>query len=145
MNYKILRLFIIVSFSLIFLPREIKAQNVLDRKLTISINDTELRKVLELVQKQANVHFVYSPNTIDDSKKVTFNLKDKTLKGFFTELLENYGISNKLLSDNKFLLFIELLKKKNISDEPLAVVEKKDVLLTTITGTIKDSIGNPIE
>ena len=120
------------------------AQTVLDRKVNVSVNETELRKVLELIQKQTNVHFVYSPNTIDDSKKVSLNIVDKTLKSVFSELLNRYGISNKLLSDNKILLFIEQTKKSNLGDES-SVTDKKDTVWTNITGTVKDSIGNPME
>ena len=145
MNYRIIRLFIIASLTFIFLPREIIAQNVFERKLTFTVKDTELRKVLEIVQKQTNIHFVYSPNTIDDSKKVNFNLKDKTLKNFFSELLTNYGISNKMLSDNKILLFIEQVKKGNLTEVIPNSIEKKEVSFIAITGTIKDSVGNPVE
>ncbi len=145
MNYRIIRLLIIASISLFLLPRETNAQNVLDRKVNVSVNDTELRKVLELVQKQTGVHFVYSPNTIDDSKKVSFHLTNKTLKNFFSELLATYGISNKSLSDNKILLFIEQVKKQILSDVAPPPTEKKEVSFTAITGTIKDSIGNPVE
>ena len=144
MNFRIVRLLIIASYLFGISPFTINAQNVLDKKISVSFKETELRKILESIQKQANVYFVYSPNTIDDSKKVNLDLNDKPLKVFFSEFLASYGISNKLLSDNKFLLFLRQVKKKDLNDESSSS-EIKAGLLTLVTGTIRDSIGNPVE
>ena len=131
-----------MAFAL--LPKYGNSQRVLDKKVTIAVNDAELRKVLELVQKQTSVHFVYSPNTIDDSKKVSFHIKEKSLKDFFAEMLSSYGISFKSISENKFLLFIDQPKKTNIGDVVPPVMDKKLTPNSTVTGTIRDSSGNPL-
>ena len=144
MKHKILQLFVCCLFVSLFLPKQGFAQQVLDKKITISVNDIELRKVLEQVQKQAGVHFLYSPNTIDDSKKVSFHIKDKSLKDFFTEMLASYGISFKFISDKKFLLFIDRPQKGSVSDLAPPVVEKKETPSIVVKGIVKDSSGNPL-
>ena len=144
MKYKIVQLFMCLLCVCVLVPKYGNSQQVLDKKVTISVNDIELRKVLEQVQKQAGVHFVYSPNTIDDTKKVSFHIKEKSLKDFFAEMLATYGISFKLISDKKFLLFIEQPKTGNTGEAPLPTIEKKDLPTIVVKGTVRDSSGSPL-
>jgi len=126
-----------------FLPRDSNAQAVLNKKVSLTFDNAELRKVLESVEKQAHIRFVYSPNTIDDSKKISFQHGDSiTLKSFFDVLLSGSGIAYKIIGDNKFLLFIAKDKKGNTAD---GIIPETTFPLSTVTGTVKDSMGKPLE
>ena len=139
MRFKIIQLIFTAFIVFTFLPREGNGQGVLNKRISVSFNNAELRKVLESVEKQAGIRFIYSPNTIDDSKKVTLHNDSITLKAFFEALLNNSGIAYKIISDNKFLLFIAKDKKGNLAD---GVLPETNPFF--VSGTIKDSSSKPL-
>ena len=143
MKFRIIHLAFSAFIVFSFLPRDSSAQAVLNKKVLLTFNNAELRKVLESVEKQAHIRFVYSPNTIDDSKKISFQHGDSiTLKSFFDALLSGSGIAYKIISDNKFLLFIAKDKKGNVAD---GIIPETTFPLSVITGSVKDSTGKPLE
>lgn len=143
MKFRIIQVVLSAFIVFTFLPRDSNGQSVLNKKVSLTFNNAELRKVLESVEKQASIRFVYSPNTIDDSKKMSFKNGDSiTLRTFFDALLSGSGITFKILGDNKFLLFIAKDKKGNLTG---AVIPETNLPLSVITGTIKDSLGKPLE
>src|SRR5688572_24026567 len=57
-------------------------QDVLNRKITISVNQHTLKEVLNDVGKKSKVRFFYSPELIGTDRKVSVEAKDEPLAVF---------------------------------------------------------------
>ncbi|MGN6637376.1 MAG: SusC/RagA family TonB-linked outer membrane protein, partial [Mucilaginibacter sp.] len=77
----------------------VRAQNVLDKPVNMSLNNTTLLDVVNYLQKKNNIKFIYSKNTVDMSQKVTANFKEQPLKVVLDELFKNNGIDYEVLQD----------------------------------------------
>lgn len=49
------------------------------KKITLSVNNIPLKKVFQLIEEQTGYIFVYETDWLDDSKRVTFELKDASI------------------------------------------------------------------
>ena len=56
-----------------------KAQAVLDKQVTISANKSSLSNALKLIEKDANVKFVYSKSIIQTDQQVSVDFKQERL------------------------------------------------------------------
>ena len=140
MKISFIQLFItLLSLSFVSAKKS-DAQNPLTKKITISVKNTEIRKVIEIVQLQTDIRFVYSPNSIDDSKKVTYSCEAKTLKDFFTEFLAPNGITYKIINEKKVLFYTE----NTIKTDSVFSNVSTGFPPMLITGTVKDERGVPM-
>ncbi len=61
------------------------AQNVLDKKVNLSMDQVEVKKVLREIQRQTGVSFIYSSDIINLNKKVSCRLVNKKLAELFQQ------------------------------------------------------------
>ncbi|MEI6945952.1 TonB-dependent receptor [Paraflavisolibacter sp. H34] len=80
-------------------------QDLLQQPITVAAENTELRKVLDLVQDQTNIKFTYSSDFIGAGKKVSCNLRHQKLAVFFDEVLLPLGIRYRVIDSRQVLLF----------------------------------------
>jgi TonB-linked SusC/RagA family outer membrane protein len=64
-----------------------KTQVILDRKVSVKVESQTIETVLDQLEKQLNVRFVYSPSLIGADRKVTLRIADKSLTQALDELL----------------------------------------------------------
>jgi TonB-linked SusC/RagA family outer membrane protein len=81
------------------------AQNVLDKKISISIDQVEVKKLLHEIQRQTGVAFIYSSDIINVNKKVSCRLVNKKLAEFFSSVLNPIGILFSVVDDKQILLY----------------------------------------
>jgi len=100
---------------------EVRAQKILDRRVTLSVKNLKVETLLEQISDQTNARFVYSPEVIPANFPITLNIKDQRLEHVLESTLIplkiQYIVSNKrtILLRN---ISSELLVKTNfISDE----------------------------
>ena len=79
-----LRLLIVARFllwqlALIICSNTVQAnaQNILDKKVNLSMDQVEVKKVLREIQRQTGVSFIYSSDIINLNKKVSCRLVNK--------------------------------------------------------------------
>ncbi|WP_177230295.1 TonB-dependent receptor [Chitinophaga sp. CF118] len=61
-------------------------------KVTVSIHDQPLLAVCELLEQQYNIHFSYSRDIVNLSRRITLNVHDKPLKKLLEDLFSPYNI-----------------------------------------------------
>lgn len=88
------------------------AQNILDKKINITAEQSEIKKLLAEVQRQTGVEFTYSSDIVNVRKKVTCSLPNKKLSDFLNSVLKPLGILFTVIDDRQILLF------NVIPDEP---------------------------
>ena len=65
-----------------------EAQEILNRKLSISSTQQSLKNVLSQIEKQADVRFTYSSTSIDTDQKVSANFKNERLELVLSSVLK---------------------------------------------------------
>ncbi len=80
------------------------AQDILNKQVTISVENTELRKLFSLIQRQTDAKFVYSSNLIRADRKISVSAFQEKLVDLFEGVLKPLHIGYNIL-DNKIILF----------------------------------------
>jgi TonB-linked SusC/RagA family outer membrane protein len=131
---------ITVLCSSFALAHDVSAQKSLARKVNISAAQVSLRDLLNGIEKQTDVKFVYS-SKINTNQTVVTTLKNPTVLAVLTEVLRPLGIDYEVF-DNRILL-------KKLKNQ--AFKEPESVQVTTvqkperrISGTVKDIKGEPL-
>lgn len=120
------------------------SQNVLDKKVSIAVKNAKFKSVLSLIEDQANVHFFYSPETVDVHKEVTMNVKNIKLDLVLKELLQPLSVTY-LARDNRILLKAEKPKE---TQQPLInhdlINREYHNINRTISGVVTDENNEPL-
>ncbi len=130
---------ILTSFSIVFAYAvDTMGQEILDRKVTIDIESEEFHEVLLLISEQTKVKFAYSPELIEDQKKVTLHLKEAKLGEVLTSLLGseiNYKVVGK-----RIVLRPVVPTSDEDGEEVLPLISPA----ISITGTVTEASGAPM-
>jgi TonB-linked SusC/RagA family outer membrane protein len=124
--------------------KDIKGQEILNKRISFSVKNTEVKKVLNQIELLADVKFVYSSKNIDLDHKVTINAREKKLSDLLDEISRLLNIKYKVI-DGQILLY------PNRTDSILsALINTESPAITdivpghTISGIVTDSKGNPL-
>ena len=82
---------------------ESSGQDVLNKYVTLEVENTELGKVLSLIERQTEVRFLYSSSVVKVEQKVTVKATNKKLEWVLQELLGPLSITY-TVSNNRILL-----------------------------------------
>ncbi|HEY8956505.1 carboxypeptidase-like regulatory domain-containing protein, partial [Chitinophaga sp.] len=91
MKLSAIPLLILVTFLNVYAAKTL-GQEVLDRKITITVNQQALKDVLKEVGRKSKVRFFYSPEMIGTDRKISAEAKDETLAVFLDRLLTPLSI-----------------------------------------------------
>lgn len=127
---------IIAICSLNVYANESSGQTVLDRKISLSSQKTEIREVIRQLEKETGIHFLFSPNFIGAKRKISFTATDKKLGELLTDIFSPLHIGYKVM-DEQILLF-ETDGQHNLLLNAGAVNDR------TITGTVRNEAGEPL-
>lgn len=130
---------ILTSFSIVFAYAvDTMGQEILDRKVTIDIESEEFHEVLLLITEQTKVKFAYSPELIEDQKKVTLHLKEAKLGEVLSSLLGsdiNYKVVGKRIVLRPAIQATFEEEKETTSPVSAAI---------DVSGTVTDQNGAPM-
>jgi len=129
------------------------AQEVLNKKINLSVQDKNLSDVLKLLAKTHQVEFVYNQDVVQTNRKVSAQFENQTIKQVLDQLLAQYHITYKVFKTKIILIdaqpeAILVAKKESLAIEVSGkVVDEKDLPLpgvsVTIKGTMKGTITDP--
>ncbi|RYG37283.1 MAG: hypothetical protein EOO01_30290, partial [Chitinophagaceae bacterium] len=142
----------VVQLTLTFLflgslyANETEGQEILKKKISLSVTNLEISKVLAKVQEQTGVKFLYSSNTIQAERKISFNAADKQLGDFIREVIRPLSIDFRIV-DGQVLLFP--LADNKITDQDAGSMNDPAELISApappvVTGTVTDDKGVPL-
>ncbi|CAG5073008.1 TonB-dependent receptor P3 [Dyadobacter sp. CECT 9623] len=115
------------------------SQDLLDRSVTIQLENTQVSKVLARIEQQANVRFVYSSNTIGAGRKVSVNAVNLRLSEVLTLTLKPLNISYKIVGG-------QIMLQNQPAETTPAPVQPEEVKSTErkVSGKVSDSKGAPL-
>jgi TonB-linked SusC/RagA family outer membrane protein len=122
----------------------LSAQNILDKKVSISLNNTTLVDVLSHLQKNDKIKFIYSSTAINGTQKVSVNMENESLKNVLDEVLKSKGISYEVLQDRIVLGKASAVGETASAPATTTISTTTEVAATPITGKIVDQSGEPI-
>ncbi len=133
--------FLIVSlFSSLAFSNGSTAQGILDKEVTLRIENIQLKSALNRIEKQVGAKFAYSPNIVRDLEKVTLNANKEKLGDLLSELLTPMGISFQVIADR-----ISLFKTpKDPNSASLTAESYVDPDVFVVSGKVTDESGAPL-
>ncbi|WP_229252563.1 TonB-dependent receptor [Dyadobacter helix] len=84
MKISLLQAFLAVIFTGASLARNVSAQELLNRKVSLRVETQEIRKVLNKIEKQADIRFAYRPRVLPSDHKISLTATNVSL----SEILE---------------------------------------------------------
>lgn len=161
MNITITQCILFVLFSAMALARPIKAQQILNREVSVKMTNVSLKAVLTEIEKQTNVHFVYSNNAVKTNTTVSLQTSNEPLSYVLPKLLspnllryevvEDQIVLKKIkeqttvLSDRKediSIIVVEKISGKVVSDRGDALPGVTVLLKSTSKGTVTNNDGD---
>jgi len=130
------RAFLLVFFSL-FIGISSYSQNLLDQKITLQIDNSDIKQVLSRIEDQANVHFAYSPENLSNDKLFLY-YKEQALSDVLNYILKKNNISYRV-QGNTIILYVN--QKQQAFEVRGKVVDDSGKPLNGVSVSIKDNTG----
>ncbi|WP_448959731.1 TonB-dependent receptor [Larkinella arboricola] len=97
MKVSFLPLFLILLLTGSSLAHDGKAQDMLQRPISIRADEVALRHILSRLERLANVDFVYSTSTVPVARKVSLNAQNQKLSVVLESLLKPLGLTYQVI------------------------------------------------
>ncbi|QEC53438.1 TonB-dependent receptor [Anseongella ginsenosidimutans] len=113
-----------------------KAQGILDRKISISIENASLAEVLEQIREKTGVEFLFS-SKINSKKEVSLEIKSARVRTALKRLLLPAGLTYEVVGEH-----IVIMNDRD-TPEPLSMI--LELQEYTVSGTVTDAeTGEPL-
>ncbi|GAB3954076.1 TonB-dependent receptor [Spirosoma harenae] len=138
MKLSVIQLLITILFMGATYAHNARGQEILNQRITLKTETTNLKKALLTLERGTEVLFVYNPREIQVNQKVTLDSRFTTLREALNELLTPLHIRYEVAGKQ-----IVLFKSDNQGFNPiLNPVNPAEILADlTITGTVVDEKG----
>lgn len=130
------QLLLAVLFCSLSFAHPTRAQEVLNREVTVRAESVTVKQLLKQIEEQADIRFVYSSSAIQTDQKVSFAVNRVRLSNVLDELLGKLRISYEVVGNRI------LLRRQNQSFIPAADIRMEIEQL--VTGTVTDEKGEPL-
>jgi TonB-linked SusC/RagA family outer membrane protein len=118
---------LVFSFFLLFvMDAKAFTQSALDKRITIEVKNTEVKRVLKIIEKLADIKLAYSAENISKAQ-ISVSARDQTVNDVLKQVLYNQNMSYEAVGD------LVVIHKKN---EIVNIVE--------VTGKVLDETGLPL-
>nr|WP_293841559.1 SusC/RagA family TonB-linked outer membrane protein [uncultured Arsenicibacter sp.] len=118
------------------------AQEVLNRRLSLTIQNENVKNVLRAIEKAANVRFSYSPQVVPARMLVSMRVQNSTLKQVLEKLLSPSKVSYSVAGEQ---IILARTAEAPITIQLGEVEEPVDVPLDrTVTGVVTDEKGEKL-
>ena len=119
-----------------------KAQEYLNKRLTIRADNQEIKKILAEIEKATEVQFVYSSQVIDTRQRVSLHVVNITLEEVLTKLLKPLTVRYQLVG-RKLVLSPTTSAVFDGMEAPVSVDQlEKAAPKKSVTGRVTDENGS---
>src|SRR5688500_3270605 len=133
MRVTLVLFYMMVTFVNIALAKKTNGQEILDKKITLSINKQGLKNILTSIEKLAEIKFAYTEQTIPLNKKISVEAREERLGDVLQRLFKPFNVSYEL-SGNQIIL-----KKNGIS--VVIDADKVSDYFKKVSGTVSSPAG----
>ena len=138
MKITLTQCFIIFLCSVMAMARPVKAQQILNREVSLKLSNVSLKTVLQEIEKQTNVHFVYSNNAVETNKNVTLQTTNEPLTTVLPRLLSPNQLRYEVIEEQIVL--------KKIKEQSAIIPESKSEIIAEdkVSGKVTAEKGEVI-
>lgn len=146
--WKIMRIsFVQIIFAItltgVTLANPSSAQEILERKVTLSLDGVTLKKALTELESVTRVKFVYSRSHLKLDERITLDVEMETLGTVLNELLVPRHIAFKVQDKNDYIVLSHTNESVGLLRTTEAVTEEAPAVVA-ITGKVNDAQGIPL-
>lgn len=142
MRISIIQCFVICFFAGATLAVDGRAQAVLQQKVSLDVQSQNVKKILQLLEKQTNVKFVFSSRLIQSERKATVKVNNAQLSSVLDQLLRPLQLGYKV--NDELIIITPDQTPVNVSNSPEARMESNAAADRVLKGTVKDEAGLPL-
>ncbi|HVX52401.1 MAG TPA: TonB-dependent receptor plug domain-containing protein, partial [Chitinophagaceae bacterium] len=133
---------LICMLSVCAYAKKTAAQKILDKKVSISVKDEEVSKLLVQLEKITSLKFVYSPEIIAASRKISIEAKNKRLDDILDEIFGPLNVDYEVV---KKYIILKRKEVQNTGDDADDYLGGSYIIARKITGNVTSSNGQPLE
>lgn len=139
MKLSLIQVFITAMFCGVSFARETTAQELLNRTVTLQMENRKVTEILSGIEKLADVKFTYRTNLLVENQRISVNYKDSKLSDVLEQLFVPLNIKYKIIG-RQIVLTPQPVKEP---DADQAVIDPLQVPTTDrrIQGTVFDESG----
>jgi len=89
---------------LLFACLQVSAHGWSQERITLKMNEAELKKVLLAIEKKSDYRFLFTEDAIKGKPRVSVDVVQATLSEVLDKILANTGVSYKILGTNLVVL-----------------------------------------
>ena len=129
----------------------VKAQDVLQEKVSISLEKGTIKTLLKSMEKQTNVLFSYKNELIANDLPLTVKIKNEKVEDVLRKVLTPRNISFETVGERQIILVRSMSKRNNAQENSLSQTEKTTLNINksnfadiTIKGIVTDEKGEKL-
>src|SRR5690606_5301194 len=130
MQITVTQLLIAALFCGVSLAHTLRGQEILTKEISLQMESVEVSKILNQLEKQARVKFIYSSHSIQLRQKASLNVQNQPLFSVLEELLNPMQVQYEVMGSRI------LLRKKSMERQSSGV--KITLPDRNIRGIVKD-------
>ncbi len=121
MKFSILQILIVGLFAQLSFAFDLKAQDIMNRSITLKAENISLKKVLNQLEIQSETRFVFSSTNIQPDRKVNINATQQPLSEVLSNLFKPLNIVYKVIGGQIILSVDDRNTKAIVPNEPQPV------------------------
>lgn len=141
MKLSIIPILFILLCTSVSIAHDLQAQEILNKSISINVQNSKLSAVLNQIEEQANVKFVYSTK-INAQQKVSLNIQNMKLGQILDDILSRNFIQYEVLENHILLKKVPIETKT--SNKPATIENKIQKVDKPIKGKVVDENGQGI-
>jgi TonB-linked SusC/RagA family outer membrane protein len=134
---------LLLSFALCSYAKYANGQDLLLKKITLKIKSENVKNVLAEIEKVTEVKFMYSPELIQSSRKVSITAKKEEVSKVLNRLLQPLGIRYEVV--NNYIILIRNKEGDSILIPEINNLFNEKDLLKIIKGRVITEEGQPLQ
>ncbi|QKZ11211.1 TonB-dependent receptor [Spirosoma sp. KUDC1026] len=145
MQISLFQLVLAIALAGVSFAHSSNGQALLDRRVTVTSENQPISTVLDQIEREASVHFLYSPQLVQASRRVTYRSTNQKLAVVLAQLLKPLQLDYEV-KDQQIILKRQVARSTSMlmpeTDEPaVATVNPVD---QTITGKVTTNTGETL-
>jgi TonB-linked SusC/RagA family outer membrane protein len=144
MRITVIQCFLACLFVGMSLAHDGRGQSALSQKVTLNVENQDIKRILNQLEKQTNVKFVFSSKLIQSDRKATIKVQNGQLSRVLDELLAPMQLNYQATDDLIVIKPNRAPVKVSEAVQSTAVETAPATIDRTITGTVKEESGTPL-
>lgn len=132
-NWKIIRMLLTLVFTLNLSVHA--TPNTQDQKVTLELNNANIRQILDKIQQQTELSFIFQTEQTNNINNINIHAKDENVTHLLDRIFSNTGLAWRIHNN------IILITKARPTTQESGQIQKK---IITISGKVTDSQNNPL-